>query len=289
MDESTFTEARLRQFLAEAPDPRLDRLRNLPREWTRFHKQYGNVISILWLLIVAAWLIRPHRAPWVAAYVLYVLAGLVGLQLVYRLPPRIGGPLFLLAFAGVAYLFEGGTEPIGQPASPRRRFLSAAFLWVVGVLIAWGWLIWLGDLRRQSSQGRRAFDQAVHALRELPSGSLFVIQPAAGVEWEFMSPFSTRAAQGIPSVPLGWSTFSPLFYQVLHDGGVARGSDLVRATIDNPRWYYVIHDMEFSDMLTRFTREHAGVAAGLELVQALPNGSRIYRLATAGAAGESRP
>lgn len=279
LDEEVFTRARFEEIVA-----RTDLARRTPPGYTAdglrvFWTRYRRHLLVLGLALLAACRLSDRRSG-ALAYSAYALAIMVGVALVYRFPPRVGTPSFLAAAATVVFLAAGAAP------RPARRF-ERVLGWAAVLVAAAPWLAEAAAWSRQNRADRAVLDETAAILREYPSATLFVTEPAIALRLEAMPPFRARRTYPENILPAGWATFSPLFYAVLGRHGLARGADVLPRAVDNPEILFILFNENFGDIIATWLREHAGREARVENIRALPAGRGLYRLVSAERGGES--
>jgi hypothetical protein len=109
-------------------------------------------------------------------------------------------------------------------------------------------------------------------------GSTILMEPKAGLPLEKSSPLQMSSLRFTP-IQLGWSTFSPRFYQQLGTLGIQHGYELVDALATHPDAYVIC-----APGWCRTLINHAGGGYTLEKVQTVRSTLSLYRLHRAAAA-----
>jgi len=277
LDEQVFSRARLeeavrREDLARRAPPGYA-ASCLNAFWSRYHRHVGLLgLTLLWLGALAP----PRTRLALGMYTGYALAVMLGLAVLYRFPLRVGAPSFLTAASVLPFLSAGNAR------MARSRWPAAAVGSVVA-LFAGLWAAEAVSWSRENAASRAVLDETAAVLREYPSDTLFVTEPAIGIRMEFMHPLQMRRAYPGNILPAGWATFSPLFYAVLEGHGLARGAEILPRAVDNPGILFILYNENFGELVAAWLREHAGEEVRVENVRALPDDRGIYRLAGAGA------
>jgi hypothetical protein len=91
---------------------------------------------------------------------------------------------------------------------------------------------------RSAVGGRIQLEHEIKLLNTDYPGSIILVQPKAGLQLEKSSPLEVLALHFDP-IQLGWSTFSPRFYQQIAPLGIDRGYQLVDALATHDNAYAV--------------------------------------------------
>lgn len=287
-DEDVFAKEKLKALMANPDVARAVPEAHFSRTLRIFFIRYRAYVWILLLVLAGPFLPGFRRTGgWPALYLLYVLALLLGIALVYQLPQRIGWPALLSAAGGMLFLHavRGKPElPVAVPPAadgwPGRAGMAAVLLTTAG------WIITAGATGMETRAAQRTLDESVAVIKSYPAETLFITEPALAVRWEHMSPLRMRRSLPENILPSGWTAFSPLFYSVIRRHGFESGQEILPSAVDNPRVLFILRNADFGDVITTYLADHAGRAARMERAGPLGASAAVYRLAGAGATGQ---
>ncbi len=245
-----------------------------------FFRNYRAYVWVLLLVLAGTSMLWSRRVGgWTLLYLVYVLAVLMGIALVYQLPPRIGWPALLSAAGGMLFLHAIREKKPDMAVLPELGTSLPGRAWKAAVLLTTaGWVIAAGLVCAETFAAHRALDESVAVLKSYPEETLFIAEPALAIRWEDMSPLRVRRSLPENVLPSGWTTFSPLFYSVIRRHGFESGRDLLPSAVDNPRILFILRHADFGGMITTYLDDHAGPAARMERVGPLCGSAAVYRL-----------
>ncbi|MCA8941813.1 MAG: hypothetical protein KDB80_04570 [Planctomycetes bacterium] len=230
-------------------------------------EQYARYLTLLPLLVVVFLACRSRRvAIWAAGYALYMLVLSVYLSIAYRLPDRVGDPMFVLGFASMVWLFVGvdRIRPL-RIRAPLRRATGVLFaLACVCPVVVFA----VDNARDAAKWGERnaKFERQHADFNKWFKGR--ILFPQAIV-------LSTQAQNPLRNyeflyevVPSGWRTYSPQFYDCLRRHGLSRGSELIPFAIDNLDFFFAWR-RDYVDVLYEFVKRQYGVRFMLRAYEGL--------------------
>ena len=280
INEEVYAKEHLQALLAHPDVARAVPDAHLAHTVGTFIRKYGTYLWVLLLALAGPVLLgsgRTGRLP--VYYLLYTLAVLLGIALVYQLPPRIGWPALLAAAGGMLFLHSLSPPPPDSAIASGPGLAWPGRVWQAAVLLTLsGWVMAAGVTCVKGQAARRVLDESIAVLRSYPPETLFITEPSQAILWEDMSPLQLRRSLPENVLPSGWATFSPLFYAVLRRHGFAAGRDLLPAAVDNPRVLFILRHVEFGGLITAFLDDHAGLAVRMERIGPLAGNAAVYRL-----------
>lgn len=247
----------------------------LPDEHIDYERIEGSVEELIedferyfWLLPVMAFgiLLAPSRrvALWSTGYVLFLIVLALYLKVALRFPSRIADPMFTLGFASFASIVASdGFRRMAQPLA-RVGMAGVAALLTLGPVIEFVAF----NYRDAVHRGKRAaqFEDWNRDFNKWFDGDIVFMQPAImlGQDQNPLRVYDTT----FDSVPLGWRTFSPQFYDFLRRYGLQRGAELLPFAIDNHRFFFVF-GRNYVGPLYEFIRTQYGVRVCVRVFEGL--------------------
>ena len=223
------------------------------------------------LLLLATW-----RRPWPTAVGLLLVPWAIGLacymSLHYAFEYRVEFPyLSAVAFTELALAgWVAGSMP--KPSAPDH--IAAALCFAIACAGAF-------QVTRVEAQdgGTKALDAELFGaklamLEQGYAGSVILAKAGDGLPFKDLDPLTVRAPDFQP-IQLGWTTFSPRFYQQIAALGVRHAYETVDALVDRPGAYL----LGTRDWATG-VRSYLGDDRGVEVVTVVrfQDGTRLMRL-----------
>ena len=273
LDERIYTTEALRTLLAHAPPTRFPSAALGEKLHNRFSLRNTFLLMMLAALpLLIAGLSRgaPPLA-WGLLLPVYAVCLTVYMVLAFSFPYRIEAP-YATAF-GLVLLIVGAqaTLPRLAPEDQRRRIGLAVSL----LLAAAGAAQALHPLALHYHAFAKRSLREEQKLRDIDlrhAGDVILIQSGPGLMLEKLSPLQQPRLDFHP-IQLGWSTFSPRFYQQLGALGVEHGYQVVDAMVDNAH-AFLLGDMGWCKSL----RDFASGPVEIEDVQRFGDGTHLCRL-----------
>lgn len=236
LDERVFTTASLQKLADNLPPPPLPFLQMLEDFISRLEPGPVQLLLLcpLPLFLVA---LRKRRSLGGAALLLpfYGLAIGSAMSVFMAFRARTETP-YLVGFGFACLIlasFLAEHEDREEGARHSWSLRLACVLACVGVCMG------LVDLHKDHFRSRleaSRVQQALAILNHDYAGSTIMLQPDAGLKLESLSPLSVLQLDFNP-IDLGWSTFSPRFYQQLKPLGISHGYQLIGALVDRKDAY----------------------------------------------------
>ena len=274
LDERVYTPEVLRTVLDAAPPPRVTA---------------GHVLSILrgragnalFLLSLASWpllLLFAYRQRLLGGAALllplYSVAVTSFMFLTFAFTYRVELP-FEVGFGFSSLLLAGAllAREVSLSAMARLRAL------LVALIVAGYGLVQILSHQYHSYQSERlAADRAQQMLDTLNrdfAGSVILVEPKAGLPLERLSPLQVVHLDFTP-IQLGWSTFSPRFYQQIGRLGIQHGYELVDALITHDK-AYLLGSKAWCNNLLPYASVTDPTQVQPVLVERLTPGVSVYR------------
>ncbi|MCA8941812.1 MAG: hypothetical protein KDB80_04565 [Planctomycetes bacterium] len=222
---------------------------------TQLFEQFKTFLALLPLCIAAIVLARDRRVlVWSSGYLLYLIALSLYLRIALRLPERIGDPVFTLAFVSGIWILLSGESKF---ALRKGHASSHAFLacWAAAS-IAFAAQDYF--LTRRFAHRNAVFENRLTDFNLWFVNKVLFIQPAI-LKSHDQNPLKVYE-QTYESVPLGWRTQSPQFYDFLRRHEMQRGAELMPWVVDNPRVFFVWARGRIGALIA-FLRRDYGIAA----------------------------
>lgn len=133
------------------------------------------------------------------------------------------------------------------------------------------------DERTYWANAQIAYERVLEHLNEKYRGYSILIQPGGGLWTQFQSPLEAYTTEFHP-IEIGWQTFSPLFYDQIHELGVDKGYEMPSAMVNNAN-ALILSRLAWSDRVVDYLhdREHMPAARKV-LVEQLDHNLYLYRL-----------
>jgi hypothetical protein len=103
----------------------------------------------------------------------------------------------------------------------------------------------------ERSEGQRRYYEAVEKVRSIAPRYL-VMQPGRVLGAQYQDPLRVEHDR-LPSVPGGWTIFSPRYYAFLREHGLRRGQGVIPRLITAKR-AYLISNKRIANLLERYTQ-----------------------------------
>ena len=165
-----------------------------------------------------------------------------------------------------------GAVLLREAAAPRAQALLGSAALAI-MLYGCARLVHSEYLNHHNAPGAHmALVRELQLLNSQYPGSTILMQPKAGLPMEKSSPLQVQQLRFTP-IQLGWSTFSPRFYQQLEPLGIRHGYEVVEALATHPDAYVIC-----APGWCRTLINHAGGGYTLEEVHKVRSTLSLYRL-----------
>jgi hypothetical protein len=195
-----------------------------------------------------------------------------GMSLLFIFPSRVEHP-FVVA-AGLAACVLAARLARREEAPPSPLLLRVTLLTAALALFA-SYMNLRGEAAHYDGLSKRA-DRVQENLDELDrdfAGSVILLQPQWGLPLEMLDPLRPAQLKFQP-VQLGWSTYSPRFYQQISALGISQGHELVDGLARDDH-AYVLSQQGWP---SRLYDTKAACAPVMSEVRRFPNGIFLYQL-----------
>jgi hypothetical protein len=236
-----------------------------------YHIQFFLLASLLVLTVL---LTRFKENKFILLNAVYILAGMLAMELFAKLPNRIGDPLFLLPLAStVLFVFRGGANV--EPRKPWNRPLYAFFIACCMAVLS---LNGIGHARKAEYltsmlKKERAITQRMNAEY---SGALFLAQiwPWA----QYIDPLRD-SSDTFEIIPSGWETFSERFYDIIgRRVGIKQGYDLFPCFFRLKNAYLIGRTNFIRGSINHYLRENYGLRCKFVMVDMLDKSTAMFRV-----------
>jgi len=205
-------------------------------------------------------------------YLAYAISLSIYLDIFYRFPVRIAHPILLMGTSFVILLIFQLWSHKFLIKNTHHSILATTF--VVGVF----WFFSHIGMHHNFSTNM-AFQLSLSRLQSLYKGKVFFIQPAYGLEWQYMDPLK-KYHLNFEMIPNGTGTFSPRFYNSLEKLRIKKGYEIIPFLINNPNAYIIAKSKNgyFMTLFLDYIMENYHIKCRVILIDQLANGSVILKL-----------
>jgi len=274
-NERKFNETTMKNFFIEKLPGRAIRPKDvISRTDQLIAEYYIQFFLLASLLVLTVFLTRFKENKLILLNAVYILAGMLAMDLFASFPHRIGDPLFLLPLEStVLFVFRGGTNV--EPRKPWNRPLYAFFIACCVAVLSLNGIGYVRKAEYLTSwlKKERAITQRMNAEY---SGALFLGQVTDFIE--DIDPLKD-SSNTFEIIPWGWATFSERFYDIIgRRAGVKQGHDLF------PRFLglknaYIIGSTDFiRGSINHYLRENYGLQCKFVKVELFDKSTGIFRV-----------
>lgn len=239
VDERVFTAEALDTLLAGAPRARPDRA--WVDETLLKHIRMQRFLFLLLAGCLPLFAVSLLRHPGLALLGLAAPVYCVGLTsymyVFYSYTHRVELP-YETGFAFASLAVAAALALRAGPVQRQLRLLGGAAALLVMLYACWQ-LVRIELMNHHGvAAGHKALLREIKFLNQDYAGSIILMQPKSGLPLEKSNPLQSVRLRFTP-IQLGWSTFSPRFYQQIAPLGIQHGYQLVEALATHPNAYVI--------------------------------------------------
>lgn len=232
------------------------------------------LLACLPLLLVGVW-----RAPWPnivgLAWPGYPLILIAFMLMRFTFLERVSVP-YETACGFTGLILAGLMVPMDR--RPGRRMELAAVLAVCAAMLVCAWQLGRTAVRQEHHSGalHQALEQKLQTLNQGYAGSIVLIQAGPGLLMESSDPLHIVWPEFKP-IDLGWSIYSPRFYEQIGALGIQHGYQLMDAFVDRPG-AYLLGTQGWCENLLYFTSAQDKSSIRAVPVTSFGDGTTLCRL-----------
>ena len=242
-----------------------------------FHSYYLHIASFALCMAFFIGIMTSKKiALYLGGYFFYFAILVSGMMCFFRFPDRIGYPLNyvgILNVLAIGLLYQSVPKPY---TTIKKTMLGVCTLCFV--LISQFYLSFLIENASDANRKSEIFEYNFNRLNEYKDKAeiVYIVAGGHGLKKRYMDPLSVCQYE-ILYVPTGWRSFSPRFYDALHQVGLEYGYELMPYMVDNER-AIVLGEYTSLLKLIEYLKEVHKIECELELIESLQGGPSLFTI-----------